>query len=241
MENLLLASTSTLYKGEYLEYILPELESLFQDTKTIVFIPFARPGGISHDEYSVKVATAFAKINKSIESIHHFQDLEQAIENAKGIFIGGGNTFVLLDQLYKHNLMQKLANAIKRGVPYLGCSAGCIIAGPNMQTTNDMPIVYPPSFQALDIIPFNINAHYFDHIPNFKHNGESRETRIKEFHSQNNIPVIGLPEGDWIRYKEEKISLEGNLPAKLFQQNKETVEIYPTTTLNFYGLYKNNI
>lgn len=225
MKNLIIASTSTLHGGDYLEYLLPELKIHFEHCKTILFIPFARPGGISHDEYTKKVALAFAKINKELKGIHEFEDFSKAIKNAEGIFTGGGNTFLLVSQLYKNNIMTLLADAVKNGTPYLGTSAGSNICGLTMQTTNDMPIIYPPSFQTLGLVPFNLNPHYLDPDLQSKHMGETRETRINEFHSFNTIPVLGLREGSWLDVKGVKITLKGNFTARLFRQNQTPEEI----------------
>jgi dipeptidase E len=231
MKNLLIASTSTVHGGEYLEYLLPALENHFASCKTILFIPYARPSGISHDEYTEKVSVAFAKINKKIKGLHEFENPAKAIENAEGIFTGGGNTFVLVTQLYENKVMSVLAKAIENGTPYLGTSAGSNITGVSMQTTNDMPIVYPPSFETLGAIPFNLNPHYLDPDLQSKHMGETRETRIKEFHAYNSLPVLGLREGSWLDVKGTKIILKGELTARLFQQNKSPQELEPGTEL----------
>ena len=225
MKNLIIASTSTLHGGGYLDYILPELEILFKDCSSILFVPYARPGGISHDAYTEKVQSAFAKINKTVHGLHEFEDPTEAISKAEGIFTGGGNTFLLVSQLYKNKVMDVLATAVKNGTPYLGTSAGSNITGLSMQTTNDMPIVYPQSFQTLGLIPFNLNPHYLDPDLQSKHMGETRETRIKEFHQFNNIPVLGLREGSWLEVKGSKITLKGELPARLFIQNWEPKEL----------------
>jgi dipeptidase E len=225
MTNAIIASTSTLFGGQYLEYLLPELEILFAKTRTILFIAYARPSGISHDEYTEKVNLAFKKINKKVVGLHEFDNLSEAIQNSDGIFTGGGNTFLLVKQLHDNNLIKVLSNTIKSGIPYLGCSAGSNICGISMQTTNDMPIVYPSSFETLGIIPFNLNPHYLDPDINSTHKGETRETRIKEFHSFNEIPVIGLREGSWLEVKNKKIILKGNLKARFFEQNRKAVEI----------------
>ena len=220
MKNIIIASTSTLHGGDYLDYLLPELKLHFVNCKTILFIPFARPSGISHEEYTAKVASAFAKIGKEVKGIHEFDDYSTAIKNAEAIFTGGGNTFLLVTQLYKTDCMMALAEAVKNGTPYLGTSAGSNICGLSMQTTNDMPIVYPPSFKTLGLIPFNLNPHYLDADLQSKHMGETRETRINEFHSFNSIPVLGLREGSWLDVKGDTIILKGNLTARLFLQNQ---------------------
>jgi dipeptidase E len=233
VRNLIIASTSTLHRGEYLDYLLPELSVHFEHCKTILFIPFARPSGISHEEYTSRVALAFAKINKEVIGIHEFEDYSKAIKTAEGIFTGGGNTFLLVSQLYKTKIMTVLAEAVKTGIPYLGTSAGSNICGLTMQTTNDMPIVYPPSFITLGLIPFNLNPHYMDADTESKHMGETRETRINEFHSFNNTPVLGLREGSWLEVKGNEIVLKGNLTARLFRPNQIAVEINSETNLDF--------
>ena len=204
MKNIIIASTSTLHGETYLEYLLPELEIFFEKCQTILFIPFARPGGISHEEYTTIAVLAFAKINKKLIGIHEFDDFSKAITTAEGIFTGGGNTFLLVSQLYKTKIMTVLAETVKNGTPYLGTSAGSNICGLTMQTTNDMPIVYPPSFQTLGLIPFDLNPHYIDPDIESKHMGETREMRLNEFHAFNNVPVLGLREGSWLEVKETK-------------------------------------
>lgn len=232
MKSIIIASTSTLHGGNYLEYLLPTLQSHFKNCSTILFIPYARPSGISHDEYTKKAAQAFAAINIKVKGIHEFENPEEAIQNAEGVFTGGGNTFLLVTQLYKNKIMQLLAEKVKSGTPYLGTSAGSNICGLSMQTTNDMPIIYPPSFQTLGLIPFNLNPHYLDPDANSQHMGETRETRIKEFHAFNAIPVLGLREGSWLEVKGEKITLKGNLKARLFKQNETPVELETETDLS---------
>lgn len=233
MKNILIASTSTLANENYLEYLLPELQLHFQNCNTILFIPYARPSGISHEEYTTMVRLVFAKINKKVIGIHEFEDAALAVKNAEGIFTGGGSTFILVSQLYKNNVMEILSETIKNGTPYLGTSAGSNICGLTMQTSNDMPIVYPPSFKTLGLIPFNLNPHYLDPDTTSTHMGETRETRIKEFHAYNSVPVLGLREGSWLDVKGDTITLKGNLTARLFRQNQIPEELEPGTELNF--------
>ena len=233
MKNIIIASTSTLHESGYLEYLLPELSVHFKNCKTILFIPYARPSGITHEEYTEKAALAFAKINIAVKGINEYENPIDALQNAEGIFTGGGNTFLLVTQLYKNNVISTLSDVIKKGTPYLGTSAGSVICGLSMQNTNDMPIIYPPSFQTLGLIPFNINAHYLDPDTQSKHMGETRETRIKEFHSFNTIPVLGLREGSWLDVKGESITLKGNLKARLFKQNQIAIEIQTGSDLSY--------
>ncbi len=232
MVNCLLASTSTIYGGTYLDYLFQSLENLYHGVHEIIFIPYARPSGISYDEYTSKAEIAFQKIGKQLRGIHTFENPIEAVKSATGIFTGGGNSFVLVTELYNQNLIQVLQEAIICGTPYLGTSAGSNIAGPSIRTSNDMPIVYPPSFDTLGIIPFNINPHYLDPNPNSKHKGETREIRIKEFHKFNDIPVIGLREGSWIRLQNGQIILEGDeLTARVFEKGKTPYEIEAKTEL----------
>lgn len=233
MKNCIIASTSTLHGSMYLEYLMPELQKHFKNCKTILFVPFARPGGISHEDYTVIVQSAFEKIGIEVNGLHEFEDRKKAILESEGIFTGGGNTFLLVAQLYKWDVMNVLSQVIKKGTPYLGTSAGSNICGLSMQTTNDMPIVYPPSFQTLGVIPFNLNPHYLDANLQSKHMGETREQRIKEFHTLNTVPVLGLREGSWLEVKEGRIILKGGLSARLFEQNKETRELESGTDLSF--------
>ena len=232
MKNILIASTSTLHNGSYLDYLLPELQVFFTNCNEILFIPYARPSGISHEEYTKKVSDAFAKINISIKGIHEFENPITALENAKGIFTGGGNTFLLVSQLYKNNVIDTLEKVVKNGTPYFGTSAGSNICGLTMSTTNDMPIVYPPSFRTLGFVSFNINPHYLDPIEGSTHMGETRETRINEFHQFNPQPVVGLREGSWLAVNGDSIKLKGTLTARIFKRGETPIEVVPETELN---------
>ena len=164
--------------------------------------------------------------------IHQFENPKKALLEAKGIFVGGGNSFVLLDELYKNDVFDTLKSVIQSGIPYLGTSAGSNICGKTIGTSNDMPIVHPPSFDALSIIPFNINPHYLDPNPKSKHMGETRETRIKEFHFFNSQSVVGLREGSFLEVSGERITLKGPLKARIFEYNKEAYEVQPGTDLS---------
>ena len=233
MKSIIIASTSTIHGSGYLEYLLDELSQHFKSADEILFIPYARPGGISHNEYTEKASEAFKSIGKTVKGIHEFENPENALENAQGIFVGGGNTFVLVNQLYKNKVLLPIKKAIEKGTPYLGTSAGSNICGLTMNTTNDMPIVYPPSFKTLGLVPFNINPHYLDPIEGSTHMGETRETRIKEFHAYNSQPVIGLREGSWIEVKGNQLTLKGALDARIFEYDKQPYEIGTDSELNF--------
>ncbi|TXD52919.1 MULTISPECIES: dipeptidase PepE [unclassified Polaribacter] len=234
MKKMVIASTSTIYGSGYLEYLLPTLEVFFADVKTVLFIPYARPGGISYDEYTQIVKKAFATIQIDVQGIHQFKNPKEALKSAEAIFTGGGNTFELVNQLYANDILSTLKKVLENGTPYLGTSAGSNICGVNMMNTNDMPIVYPPSFTTLGCIPFNINAHYLDPLLGSKHKGETRETRIKEFHVFNTIDVLGLREGSWLNVLGDTITLKGEFTARLFRQNKVPVELNSNEFLNFH-------
>lgn len=232
MKKALVASTSTVFGGTFLDYLLPTLTEHFASVSNLIFIPFARPGGITHDEYTEKIKPFFKQLNIEVKGIHQFENPIEAIQNAEAIFTGGGNTFVLVDMLYKYNLLDAIQKVVENGTPYLGTSAGSNICGLTMNTTNDMPIVYPPSFRTLGLVSFNLNPHYLDPIEGSQHMGETRETRIKEFHQYNPQSVLGLREGSWLEVLGNKITLKGDLPARLFQQGKEAIEIETGTDLS---------
>ncbi|CAL2105415.1 Peptidase E [Tenacibaculum sp. 190524A02b] len=225
MKKLLVASTSTVHGSDYLAYILPTLSEHFKEVETVLFIPYARPSGISYDAYTEIARKAFVKIGKKVKGIHEYINAKEAVKEAEGIFTGGGNTFELVNQLYKNDILEVLKQTLEEGTPYLGTSAGSNICGVTMMNTNDMPIVYPPSFETLGVIPFNINAHYLDPDPSSTHMGETRETRIKEYHIFNETAVLGLREGSWLEVKGEQIVLRGELTARLFQKDKTPSEL----------------
>ncbi|MBO4233192.1 dipeptidase PepE [Riemerella anatipestifer] len=229
--NIILASTSTLYGGKYLEYLKDEIINLYQGIDEVLFIPYARPNGISHEEYTSTARAFFESIGIKIKGLHKFENVKEAIQNAKAYFTGGGNTFLLVKTLHELDLMTTLKEQVQSGKPYLGTSAGSNIGGLNMKNTNDMPIVFTPSFECMGLVPFNINPHYLDPDPNLKHNGETRETRIKEFLSQNDTKVVGLREGNWIRRIGDKITVEGSHLTRIFEAGKEPYEIESGTEL----------
>ncbi len=232
---MIIASTSTLYGESYLAYLLPELRKHFEKASQLVFVPYARPGGISHEQYTDLVRQAFADFPLEVKGLHEFDSPREGIEGADALFIGGGNTFVLLNKLYEESLLPTIREAVLSGTPYLGTSAGSNVTGPSIMTTNDMPIIHPPSLRALDLIPFNINPHYLDPDPDSRHQGESRATRIKEFHAFNPQTVIGLREGSWIEVHGAELRLRGPLTARVFRPGEHAFEIEPGAELSPYA------
>ena len=224
MKKMLLASTSAIYGQGYLEYLHDEIRALFLGCKKILFIPYARPSGISHLDYTKKVEKVFNPLNLQIIKFRD-ENLRESLKICDGIFIGGGNTFLLLNKLYQYNMIDDLRDKINSGIPYLGTSAGTNICGLTIGTTNDMPIIQVESFKALELIHFNINPHYLDPINGLEHMGESRETRINEFHKLNDQFVVGLREGSTLHVLGDDIFLKGSKLAVIFKKGEEKFEI----------------
>ena len=224
MKKMLLASTSTIFGQKYLEYLHNEIKNIFLGCKNILFIPYARPSGISHLEYTIKVKTVFSMLGLNIIDYTN-ENIRSNLEKCDGIFTGGGNTFLLLSKLYEFNLIDILKNKISLGTPYLGTSAGSNICGLSIGTTNDMPIIEVESFKALGVLNFNINPHYIDKVDGIEHMGESRETRINEFHKFNDQFVIGLREGSYLQVQGSDIYLKGLKHAIIFKKENEKFEI----------------
>jgi dipeptidase E len=231
--NILLISTSTTHGTGYLEHCSEEIKELLTGKSSILFIPYARPGGISHKDYTAKAQEAFSAMGISLSGIHEATDPVKAVNEAEAVFIGGGNTFLLLKQLYANNLVKPLQERVRNGMPYMGTSAGTNVAGLTIGTTNDMPIVFPKTFDALQLVPFNINPHYQDPEENSTHMGETRETRIAEFHHHNRQPVVGLREGSMLRINGDRIKLQGQLAARIFLQGEKPVEFKPGDDIGF--------
>ena len=230
MKNLILASSGSVHGSGYLTYLLPALKKILVGVKELLFIPYAQPGGLSYHDYTLLVKKAIKELPVSIKGIHEYHNPKEAIQNAQAIYVGGGNTFLLVKTLQDLALMNKLKESILKGTPYIGTSAGTNIAGISMQTTNDMPIVLPKSLQTLGIVPFNFNAHYVEPVQNSTHKGETRQTRIQELQHIEEINVLGLPEGTWLRIKGNDLFLRGGLEAYWFH-NKEKRILSPNSRL----------
>ena len=221
----LLLSTSKVYGSGYLEYCNAEMRLFLQGVEQLLFVPFARPGGMSHEQYTSVARDRFAELDISVSGLHETKDARRAVHDAEAMFIGGGNTFVLLRDLYSAGVLDEIRQRVDEGMPYMGASAGSNVAGLTMCTTNDMPIVYPPSFDALGLVRFNINPHYVDPEAGSKHMGETRETRINEFHVFNAHPVIGMREGAMLHLEGDSLRLEGSGGGRLFRPGEEAEEL----------------
>ena len=219
---LLLLSTSTVFGGGYLEYAAAEVRDFLGPIGRVLFVPFAL-----HDQtaYAARVRDRFKTMGFELESLHDVSNVKTSVESAEAIFIGGGNTFRLLKSLYDLDLLGAIRRRVEEGAPYMGSSAGSNVAGPTIRTTNDMPIVQPPSFDALGLVPFQINPHYLDPDPGSTHMGETREERILQFLEENETPVIGLHEGAILRLEDGACELKGIKGARLFRKGQEPVEL----------------
>ncbi|KRO58190.1 MAG: (alpha)-aspartyl dipeptidase [Cryomorphaceae bacterium BACL7 MAG-120910-bin2] len=224
--HLLLASTSTVHGQPYLGYFKEAWTAHFaQGTGPVVFVPYARPGGTSWDDYTAHATQAFEAEGIPMRGIHSFASPAEAMTEARGVFIGGGNTFVLLKTLIDTGAFHAIDAAVRNDLPYMGSSAGSNVAGRSVGTTNDMPIVYPPQFEAFGWIPYNLNPHYLDPTTDSTHMGETRETRIKEFHQFNDVAVMGLREGTWLEIHGTTSTLHGPLAARIFTAGNVPVEM----------------
>ena len=227
-KRLLLISNSVQPGSGYLEHAEEELRNFLSGARRALFVPYALS---DRDGYAETARAKFLQMGFALESIHRVPDPRKAVESAEAIFIGGGNTFRLLKTLYEHGLLAPIRLRVESGIPYIGSSAGSVVACPTIRTTNDMPIVEPPSLAALGLVAFQINAHYVDPDPNSKHMGESREVRLREFHEENETPVVGIREGSMLRAENGATTLKGTTGAKIFRRGEQPVEIAPETVV----------
>ena len=228
-KRVLLISNSTLYGSGYLDHAESEIRSFLGDVKRVLFVPYAL---FDRDKYAATAQPRFQKMGYELSSIHTAENPVQAVNETDAIFIGGGNTFRLLKSLYDFNLLDPIRNRVASGMPYIGSSAGSNVAAPTIKTTNDMPIVQPPSFNALGLVSFQINPHYLDPAPNSKHMGETREERIRQFLEENDTPVVGLREGAMLRIENGETILRGSTGARIFRKGMQPSEILPGARLD---------
>ena len=212
---LLLISSSNVYGFGYLDHAEPFIRDFLGTLRRIAFIPFAAS---DHASYISTVRERFARMEI---------DVVDDLDGADALFVGGGNTFRLLNTLYDHALLDPIRERVRGGMPYIGSSAGTNISAPTIKTTNDMPVVWPPSLDALGFVPFQINPHYLDPDPASKHQGETREERIRDYHEDNDAPVVGLREGALLRVDGERVQLIGSAAARIFVKGKAPYELEP--------------
>lgn len=230
---LLLLSNSKNFGQGYLEHAEGLIRDFLGDrVEKVLFVPFAAVR-VSYDQFAATVGKRFEEFGYGLESVHAAPDAKAAVAAAQALVVGGGNTFHLLARLYETDLLEAIRSSARAGTPYIGWSAGANIAGPTIKTTNDMPIVQPPSLDALGLIPFQLNPHYTDDVvPN--HSGETRAERIIEFTAVNpGILVVGLREGSTLRIEGSNMELIGEKKARVFVGGRDPEDFAPRATLQF--------
>lgn len=226
---LLLLSNSTEHGRGYLDHAMPEVLEFLGPVRRLVFVPFALH---DRDAYTAKVRARFEHEGIDVRGLRPEGPDAAVVEGAEAIFIGGGNTFRLLDTLQRTGLLEAVRRRARAGAPYLGASAGTNVAAPTIKTTNDMPIVQPSGFAALGLVPFQINPHYIDPDPASRHMGETREERLREFLEENDSVVVGLREGTWLRGEGRALRLGGSRGARIFRRGREPEEVAPGAVLD---------
>jgi dipeptidase E len=223
-KRLLLISNSVQYGHGYLDHAEEELRNFLHGVKRVLFVPYAL---LDRQAYAETARARLEKMGHGLDSIHRAPDPRKAVENAEAIFIGGGNTFRLLKNLYDNRLLEPIRKRVEQGMRYVGSSAGSVVSCPTIRTTNDMPIVEPPSLTSLGLVPFQLNCHYLDGDPNSTHMGETREVRLREFHEENETPVVGIREGSMLRVDNGTVVLKGTTGGKLFRRGEQPLELAP--------------
>jgi len=226
--HVLLISNSTLYGSGYLDHAESQIREFLGGMERVLFIPFAL---YDRDAYADQARQRFNAMGYDLQSIHRLENPVQCISEAEAVFIGGGNTFRLLKALYDYELVNPIRQRVLAGMPYIGSSAGSNVSCPTIKTTKDMPIVEPPSFNALGLVHFQISPHYQDPDPNSTHMGETQEERIIQFLEENQTPVVGLREGAMLRVEGGSIQLRGTTGARIFRRGQPAFETNPGAEL----------
>jgi dipeptidase E len=220
---------------ERVALLAEQMRSFFGPVRRLLFVPHALQ---DHDAYVAKMIERGIHAGYELDGLHRHADPRRAVRDTEAIFVGGGNTFRLLDTMYRLGLLDLLRKRVRGGLPYLGVSAGSNLACPTIKTTNDMAIVQPPSLDALGLVSFQINPHYFsgatfvrDGDAYVEHFGETRDERLREFHEMNNTPVIGLWEAGILRVQDGGVTLIGT-PARVFRKGRDPVDVSPGQRLD---------
>jgi dipeptidase E len=227
MPRLLLLSNSCNPGSGYLEHAREPIRAfLGEQCREVAFIPYASVQ-LTAESYTARVAEALAPLGIAVRSVAAAPDPVAAVNAAAAILVGGGNTFQLLTRMYQMGLVEVVRRRVIAGVPYVGWSAGANLACPTIRTTNDMPIVEPPSFAALNLVPFQINPHYTDQVL-ADHGGETRDDRLAEFTTVDPaVEVFGLREGSWLQVEGATVTLGGPHSMKLFRHGNVPWEVGP--------------
>jgi dipeptidase E len=227
-KKLLLISSSTVYGRGYLDHVESDIRDVLGAAQRVLFIPFAL---FDREAYVAKARERFRRMGLVLESVHSAAAPQRLVEGADAIFIGGGNTFRLLKALYDHELLAPIRKRVEQGIPFIGSSAGSIVACPTLKTTKDMPVVQPPRFEALHLVNFQISPHYLDPDPKSTHMGETQEERIVQYLEENDRPVVGLRESTVLRIQSGSIVLRGECNARIFRRGHPPAEVPPDTDL----------
>ncbi|WP_230423102.1 dipeptidase PepE [Prauserella cavernicola] len=227
----MLLSNSANHGAERLSHARDALAEFYAG-RDVWFVPYALA---DHDGYTQVMAEAFARSGLRLRGLHTEADPAATMASADAVFIGGGNSFRLLRTLQRKGLVGAIRDAVRGGARYGGASAGTNMACPTLRTTNDMPIVEPDSFDAIGLIGFQINPHYLDPDPHSTHMGETREKRLAEFHEENDIAVLGLREGAWLRVNGTGVTLHGHT-ARLFRRGQSPEEFTPGARFDVLGV-----
>jgi len=230
VSELLLLSNSTAPGMRFLEHASEAVRAVLGDASTMLFVPYASG---DPDSYTTLVRAALTRMDTRVTSLHEASDVPRAVRAAQAVFVGGGNSFRLLRTLIQLGALDVLRRVAQDGVPYLGASAGSNLACPTIRTTNDMPIVEAAPLSALGLIPFQLNPHYLDPDPRGSHQGETRPRRIEEFLEENDVPVLGLREGAWLRVSGRRAILSGNSTGRLFRRDAEPIDVPIGTDLSY--------
>jgi dipeptidase E len=222
MMRLLLLSNGTNHGRGYLDHAMPAIRDFIGASRHLLFVPFALADEAG---YAEKTARRFEPEGIALTRLTPDADGARALEEAEAVFVGGGNTFRLLAKLQHSGLLAPLRQRVTAGARYIGSSAGTNIAAPTIRTTNDMPIVEPAGFEALGLVPFQINPHYLDADPLSPHMGETRETRLREYLEENEWPVVGLREGAWLDVEDARVRLGGGTGARIFRRGREPEDV----------------
>lgn len=229
--DLLLLSNSTMYGRTYLAHALDAVAGFLDGRTTLYFVPFALK---DHDGYTGMVQETLRPLGIKVIGLHTSPDPKAVLEQAQVLFVGGGNSWRLAKRIQELDLLNTVQRRVTAGeLSYLGSSAGTNLACPTIRTTNDMPIVRPPSDKAFGLIPFQINPHYIDPDPASTHMGETREKRLHEFHEENDVPVLAMREGAWLRRRDLQLTLGGTTGARLFRRREAEVEYRAGDDLSF--------
>jgi len=220
---------------ERVAHLAEQMRSFFGPVRRLLFVPYALQ---DHEAYVQKMIERGLHAGYELDGLHRHADPRRAVRDAEAIFVGGGNTFRLLDTMYRLDLLDLIRERVRDGLPYLGVSAGSNLACPTIKTTNDMPITQPPSLDALGLVPFQVNPHYFSG-PTWvrvgddfhEHYGETRDDRLREFHEMNDTPVVGLWESGLLRVKDGRVRLL-EAPARVFRKRLDPVDVEPGAWLD---------